>query len=274
MSARRVMLSALTVLAVLAVLALLVVAQTPSASSTSSFAPYSSSFHVATIVTDVEKDEFKTMVRIASKFGTHIKAVKDVGVFGHGGKGWGQRVKAMRRYLSLLPPRDIVMFIDGYDVLIAASPDRILAAFAQLVGDRIDDVVVFNAESNCFPYTELADTYPESKTPYKYLNGGGCIGRVDVFAKLLDKHMDFSHPEFDKIDDQGEFTKIFLYSGGDIMLDTGNKIFNCMFAREKDLEHHPGRGWYNMETDTYPSVFHANGSVPQRMLFDTMAPLM
>ena len=58
------------------------------------------------------------------------------------------------------------------------------------------------------------------------------------------------------------------------MLDTGNKIFNCMFAREKDLEHHPGRGWYNMETDTYPSVFHANGSVPQRMLFDTMAPLM
>ena len=227
--------------------------------------------HIATIVTDTSEKRFRTLVDVATRHGTRINAITEVGTFGHG-KGWGQRVRAMRRYLASLPPSDIAMFVDGYDVLINAPECEILSRFNALAAGR--PVVVFNAESNCWPFPDLAAEYPPCDSPYKYLNGGGCIGRVDVFSKLLDTHMRFDDADFDRIDDQGEFTKIFLGTPGAIVLDSGNTIFNCMFGRESDLEFHRGRGWFNKVTKTYPVVFHANGSVPQKFLFDKIAPTM
>jgi hypothetical protein len=240
--------------------------------SATHFAPFGSRLHVATIVSDTDNRNFQTLARVAGRHGTTITAITDAGPFGHG-KGWGQRVRAMRRHLDTLPPWDVAMFIDGYDVIVAASPADILEGFKDLVGDRDGDVVVFNAESNCWPHQELAARYPQTSSPYKYLNGGGCIGRVDVFKRLLDRHMRFDDPDFDAIDDQGEFTKIFLHTH-DIMLDTGNRIFNCMFAREGDLVRHD-KGWFNTATRTYPLVFHANASPPKgSMLFTEMVQWM
>ena len=229
--------------------------------------------HVVTVVTDRDKAEFKTLVRIAGKYGTRVNAAHPLGEFGHQSGGWGQRLRTMRLYLSTLPPEDIVMFVDGYDLLIGASPECILGEFDDMIGDR--EVVLFSAESNCYPIPEVESEYPEPDppSPYKYLNAGACIGRVDIFARLLDTHMHFEDPDFNGVHDQGEFTKIFLATD-DIELDTSNRIFNSMFDREHDLEHHVGRGWFNKATHTYPMVFHANGQTPQRMLFDTIAPTL
>lgn len=62
-----------------------------------------------------------------------------------------------------------------------------------------------------------------------------------------------------KIDDQGCFTKIFLFEHQDlIQLDYNAEIFNCLYDNINDIEFKDNI--YNKTTKTYPIVFHGNST--------------
>lgn len=64
------------------------------------------------------------------------------------------------------------VYLCSYDVVLAASPDELLAKFSRL-GHR----VVFSAEGFCWPDQRLASKYPQVHSGKRYLNSGG-EGRV------------------------------------------------------------------------------------------------
>lgn len=223
--------------------------------------------HVATIVTDAEHPNLVKMVTHARRHRLHIDVLMGDFRFGPAGLGWGPRLRVFRNYLNTLPPGDVVMFVDGYDVLIDASSIDILSRFdATMKGAP---KVLFSAESNCWPDKATAARYPPIDSPYKYVNGGTYIATVQVMRSFMDTYLDFESPAFDDIDDQREYHEIYLRSDA-IVIDTQNTIFNCIFSREKDLVR-TEKGWYNQVTKTYPLVFHGNGSAKQ-FVFDVIQP--
>jgi hypothetical protein len=224
--------------------------------------------HVATIVTDAEHPNLVKMVQHARRHRLHIEVLMGDFRFGPGGLGWGPRLRVFRNYLNTLPPDDVVMFVDGYDVLVDAGPADILRQFdATLKGAR---KVLFSAECNCWPDADMAAQYPVSDSPYKYINGGTYIATVDVMRAFMDTYLRFEWKGFDNIDDQREYHKIYLSTDA-IALDADNTIFNCIFGREVDLVRTPHKGWYNKQTKTYPLVFHGNGGA-KKHLFDVIEP--
>ena len=68
---------------------------------------------------------------------------------GHYAKAFGAKIKVLRDFAAGLPASDIVLHLDGYDVHISGSRDRLLAAYWRM--RRLHgDVVFFGAQTNCF----------------------------------------------------------------------------------------------------------------------------
>lgn len=90
-----------------------------------------------------------------------------------------------------------IIFIDAFDVVLAASPEEIVEAFKSFDAD-----IVWNAEKNCFPVKEIACDYPPTDSPFKYLNSGFCVSRTELMWKLLD-HMKADELKDDHKDENG-----------------------------------------------------------------------
>ena len=222
--------------------------------------------HVVTIVTDTQNVNLQRLLTGAAFHGIRVDVLISKQAFGplH---GWGPRLRVLKNYLSTLPGGDVVMFVDGYDVLIDGTADEVLSRFDATLKDK--GKILFSGENACWPDAGMAAQYPPNPSPYKYLNGGTYIATAHTLRTMLDRHMDFNSPSFDAIDDQREWTRVYLKTG-DIQLDSGNAIFNCLFDRTGDLV--PAeKGWYNTATKSYPLVFHGNGS-SKKHLFDVTMP--
>lgn len=220
--------------------------------------------HVVTIVTDPKEPGLMELVRGAAAHGVFVTVIVSPLSFG-ALSGWGSRLRLFRAFLNRLPMQDVVMFIDGYDVLVDAGADAILKEFDAIIGGR--PKILFAAEAVCFPDKHLADSYPKVTSPYKYLNGGGYMATVGVLRDALDRHMKLDDPKFHAIDDQREWTRVFLSTDA-IVLDNDARVFLCL----KDAEDHvrqTDRGWFNVATQSYPLVFHGNGKTTD-FLFGTV----
>lgn len=222
--------------------------------------------HVLTIVTDTSNPNLQKLVRSGAFHKLRVEVLISKQAFGplH---GWGPRLRLLRKYLETLPPSDVLMFVDGYDVLIDGGEADILRRFDATTHGA--PKILFSAESACWPDEQAAARYPPTDSPYKYLNGGTYIASVAALRAALDTHFDMDSKHFETCDDQREWTRAFL-SSDDIVLDTSNQVFNCTFGRTEDLAATP-RGWFNKATKTYPLVFHGNGT-SKAFLFDAVQP--
>ena len=88
------------------------------------------------------------------------------------GPGGGHKVHYLRSRLRNVDDHDIVMFVDGYDVVINDTQDELVNRFKQFGAD-----VVFGAEPPCWPDESIADQFPQVHTRNRFLNSGGFIGR-------------------------------------------------------------------------------------------------
>lgn len=222
--------------------------------------------HVLTVVSDADNPHLLKLIRGAALHGLRVEALISKQAFG-ARHGWGPRLRLLYKHLDNLRPTDVLMFVDGYDVLIDGSAADILGRFDSLLHGA--PKVLFSAESVCWPDRKVASRYPLTNSPYKYLNGGGYMATVTVLRAALDAHFDFKSKEFETCDDQREWTRAFLNSE-DIVLDTSNTIFNSLYGRTDDLVATP-RGWFNKVTESYPLVFHGNGRMTD-FLFGVVQP--
>lgn len=180
--------------------------------------------------------------------------------------GGGMKLNLVKNYIKFLSDNDIILFVDGYDVFINDDRNTILERFK---GFNVD--VLFAAEKNCWPSSELESFFPKSNTEYNYLNSGVYIGYVHALKKLLDQTI--SDSEDDQLFLQKQYLKQKILSTESqvkIALDHENYIFQCLAGAEKELSIKKNKQILNNATRCCPCILHGNGGSSTKAKFDNL----
>ncbi|RVE60945.1 hypothetical protein OJAV_G00185930 [Oryzias javanicus] len=216
---------------------------------------------VVTAATE-ETDGFRRFMRTAREFNYTVK-VLGLGEDWRGGDvartvGGGQKVRWLKKELLKHSEEEelVIVFVDSYDVVLAAGPEELLAKFSRL-GHR----VVFSAEGFCWPDQRLASKYPQVHSGKRFLNSGGFVGFAPDLGAIV-QQWKFK----DDDDDQLFYTRIYLDRAQrtkfNITLDHRSQIFQNLNGAidEVVLKFERGRARVrNVAYDTLPVVIHGNG---------------
>lgn len=181
------------------------------------------------------------------------------------------KIQLVNEYLATLQDDYVVLFMDGYDTFFADDPKVVLERYLQFGAD-----IVFGAESEHWPLIDdefMRNKWPDTGTPYKYLNSGLYIGR----AKALHEFIAQSAPDSKKDDQlfcQLRYLKT-LNNGLDkgyrfpytVKLDTEAYIFQ---NHEPSIRVVEGQLWNDI-TRCCGCIYHGNGGDDAKSLFITMA---
>ena len=192
---------------------------------------------------------------------TRVLGMGSTTPIGHETGGFGLKLQLLKKELDLLPPEQLVLFTDAYDVIIQQSLDP-LEAWLEAHPNK----VVFAAESAKWPL-DIEELYPAPLNfPSPYLNSGVFAGRAKSILGLLQV------PFTNTTDDQGYYTRQFL-AGSCIVLDHEAKFFQCMVGltaqnistKEKRFEfsHTSGlKTWTSV-----PAILHLNNGTTRAKYF-------
>lgn len=167
----------------------------------------------------------------------------------------------VNEFIKALPDDTLVVVCDGYDVLPfnGCTIETLLAAIEQHFDSN---KVTFNAETNCFPDSSLAQQYPPAAGKWKYLNAGLFAGTVAAIKRMYSVALD----EIVRVgDDQQALALLFLARPDLIALDSECRVFQALYAGHigakvdmADFEIASGV-IRNKQFGTAPLLFHGNG---------------
>lgn len=208
-----------------------------------------------------EPAKAERLVRSASKAGLKLELLgADQPWFGGDmtGPGGGQKVALLRERLTTMDDSAIVLFVDGYDVVLDANARELIERYC-----AFDANIVMAAEVSCWPDAERADDYPPVAGSYRFLNSGSLIGPADELRKLVARPLALDG------DDQRYFTDAFLGGEHDMVLDTTCKLFQTMGGASSDIVLRSNH-FFNVSHLTRPVVIHGNGGATSKLTFDAL----
>lgn len=172
----------------------------------------------------------------------------------HEWKGFGDKIIETYNYLKANHDITHFFYSDAWDTFALDTMDRALS--------RIEDkeIILFSAERACYPHTDKAVLYPENKSPWKYLNGGGWFASSKLFCEMVE-----ANPLTSEDVDQVYFTDRFLSGIG--KLDYNCDVFQTIaFCPDTDFA-----GTNNTVTGTSPIFWHGNGHTPMSHIYKLLS---
>jgi hypothetical protein len=130
--------------------------------------------HICTYFTQPEKATY--LFETAKLHGVHVENLSTTTTW----NGFQDKLFAMRKKISSLPEEDILCFVDSYDLLVNAPPEKIIETFK-----NENCQILYGAEIMLFPFHLNRDIYPQSDTHFRFLNSGCYIGYVKALKKVL-----------------------------------------------------------------------------------------
>lgn len=197
---------------------------------------------IVTVASHLEVEGLENLVHSLQKF-RH-----DFDIIVTEWRGFGTKIIEVYQYFKQNPDVQEVIFVDAYDVLFLSD--------AKEIEEKIKDKrkMLMSVEKACYPKSELAVKYPETKSEWKYINSGTYYAPREVFMKIVENN----YPQFSD-DDQLYMTLEFLKNPNDFVLDYDCEVFQCYsFIAEDDYEYKDNRV-YNKKTNSIPSIIHGNG---------------
>ena len=171
----------------------------------------------------------------------------------------GLKLKLVNDFLNEHDSKDIVLFVDAYDVVFKGNVTDILERYK-----TFSKPLVFGAEKTCFP-GEFYSKYPEhtKEYPFRFLNSGLFIGTVSAIRECFQEYV-----YVDGINDQAWWKQKFLDRPDLIELDYNNTLFlNCCNV-DKNTIILEDKIQYN---DKNPLFLHFNG--PSKAIMNRYAKL-
>jgi len=112
---------------------------------------------------------------------------------------------AFKEFIETVDPQEILIFVDGYDVVQKRTDlTNFETKFIEMGAD-----IVFSSEVYCWPNPWIAYQFPPGKGPYRFPNSGTFVGYAGAIKRML---------EWDKYrlnhDDQGYVHDFYLRSQG------------------------------------------------------------
>lgn len=179
----------------------------------------------------------------------------------HEWRGFGDKVLKTYEYLKANPDITHFFYSDAWDTFALSTMEEALRKIPN------KDIILFSAERACYPHGEKAVLYPETDSPWKYLNGGGWFASSELFCKMVEAVT----PHFTDVD-QVYFTDRFLEGTHGIVLDNNCTVFQTIaFCPDSDfdLKAKP----INTVTKTTPTFWHGNGHTPMPHIYKLL-PIM
>lgn len=173
---------------------------------------------------------------------------------------WRQaKLERLRQILpELVEQTEYILFTDGFDSFLLRDPEGLIEAF-----NSYNAPLLVSAEKSCAPIATLADEYPVSPTKFRFVNGGGFMGRTADVSRIVGtmeaRYRNYHRPEFQFGNDQIDWTYAFLEKDLKIALDTQCKIFLSMGEVEPTEYEWDNKGLKVLESGEYPYVIHFNG---------------
>jgi hypothetical protein len=196
------------------------------------------------------------------------------------GEPWGGLItipRHMRKWLRAgMCKSEFLIFSNCFDVIFTAHPDEVAARWGG------GDDVMFNTEKDLFPASKLAHSFPDTGSPWRYLNSGLYIGKPERILAMLDAmwldelHDDHVSPDelhggtnlVVNVVDQNWFQLLFAAQAVPITLDTKCECFQTFSSCTWDEFDLSGKQVKNKATGTTPLVLHCNGGAKNEMLPD------
>jgi len=238
--------------------------------------PKTAAPNFVTFASEVTKCELQRLVQSGTFHGVTFD------VLGHdvSTASWknGMKLQLLLQYVTALDPAEMVVVVDGYDVVLAGTPAQFVSKFNQLA-KQVDDTpeVVFQADytfycplKNSTASAYYASNYPPAPTVYKYLSSGGIVGKAEDIATLVETVVGrYTNDEWESKSDQSLFIRYLVdgnekgpgHSPGDvrIVVDHYQSLFSGNGGRVgRDFDVVEGRIHHKV-TDTFPVMFHCPG---------------
>lgn len=156
---------------------------------------------------------------------------------------WQKRIELLYAWCSE-HPEELVLHIDAFDTCCVAP-----------IGDiEPPQGIIFSAETNCWPDPSMAQRYPKSETPYRFLNAGLWLAKAKAYTRLVEHFGLLSGVVFDQL----SYAQALLAGDSNIELDTNSNLFHNLFGASDDWE--ITKGVYRVRsTGSHPLVVHGNG---------------
>lgn len=195
---------------------------------------------------------------------TRVLGMGSTTPIGHKTGGFGLKLQLLKQELELLPPEQLVLFTDAYDVIVQHS----LFALEQWFQSENSSKVLFAAESSKWPL-EIDNLFypPPLQFPMPYLNSGVFAGRARSILSLLQE------PFTSTTDDQGYYSKQFLSGKSCIVLDHRAQFFQCMVgleAKQMQVQGNTLEFLHDSGTETWtarPAILHLNNGTTRVKYF-------
>ena len=173
--------------------------------------------------------------------------------------GGGQKINFVKKYIQDLDDACIVVIVDGYDVVFTGGLDQIIERFR-----KHNCKALFAAERTCWPDPNLADKYPETFSPYKFLNSGTFVAEVAELKKII------SEPIQDTDDDQLYYSLKYISGEFDMKLDYECSLFQPTEGCWEDVQYldKASTTLKNTLFNSHPLVIHGNGSPRAKIFFN------
>lgn len=222
--------------------------------------------HLLTVGSDPQ--QMKALDASCQYFGMGYTNLLDGGKVWRGGDmyttGGGHKINLVKNWIDKNRSKeafddDIILFVDGYDVVFCDDLPTIAERFL-----GFDCDILFAAEKECWPSPDLAELFPETENRYRFINSGLYIGRLSKIRQFLQGGI------LDEEDDQNFIhTKYISGSGVNVLLDTEAYVFQCdddIMVSDKRL--------INLHTNTSPCVYHGNGGRDAKERFSKVVTQM
>jgi hypothetical protein len=113
----------------------------------------------------------------------------EVLAFGSTNRKIGYKLGATMEALREMPSDTVVLFVDGFDVVLMSEAGEILEKFF-----AFNTPLLFAAEKGCWPFVMddkkiCTHVYPDSPTEYRYLNSGTWMGYAGAALSLFEDIM-------------------------------------------------------------------------------------
>jgi len=230
-------------------------------------------FKIVTVATEPEK--MWALEQSAKKYGVEVHNLGKDHPWRDPMEGLAgmPKIQLVNEYLATLQDDDVVLFMDGYDTFFADDPKEVLERYLQFGAD-----IVFGAESEHWPLVDdefMRNKWPDTGTPYKYLNSGLYIGRAKALHEFIAQDATESASKDDQLYCQLRYLKTnpnpiidkgyrFPYT---VKLDTEAYIFQ---NHEPNIRVVEGQLWNDI-TGCCGCIYHGNGGADAKALFVSIA---
>jgi hypothetical protein len=170
--------------------------------------------------------------------------------------GNGQVLRDMLAcYKRAITAHEYFFYTDGADT------------FCQRKTEPPKDYILYSTEKACYPHVDIANQYKPCRSKWKYLNGGGYGGPLQLIIEFMEHYGLDTLPN----DANGQHEQMMAYlqaerDGFPISLDTQCEIFQSMAFEEPDDFRVISYQVTNKITNTIPAILHFNGLTDMSIL--------